>query len=166
MDLYYKILRTSETGKKFTEIEKRGDVCHEVLKAFLDKYGFQKYRPSRISHIGGISSCVNPSSPLDPKLWKDSGYGINEWMPKLNTKEGKAIMKEINTLPIVDIDELNEVVGYEGNHFKSAHIGFSSVNKTYYGFVLADKWKVTPPSDSEEITASEYKRLFGGETED
>lgn len=166
MDLYYKTQKDSETGKRFTEIDERGDICHEALKAFLDKYGFQKYRPSRISHVGGISSCVNPLNPLDPKLWKNSGYGPNEWMPKLNTKEGKAIMAEINGLPIVDIDELNEVVGYEGNGFKSSHIGFSSENKTYYGFILSDKWKVTPPSDCVEITPSEYKKLFGTRIED
>jgi hypothetical protein len=41
MDLYYKTLKDSDTGKKFTEIDKRGDACHEALKAFLDKYGFQ-----------------------------------------------------------------------------------------------------------------------------
>lgn len=164
MEKYYKTLRTSETGKKFAEIEKRGEVCYKALRAFLNKYGFQKYRPSRISHVGGISSCINPSSPLDPKIWKNSGYGRNEWMPKLNTKGGKAIMEEINALPIVDIDELNEVAGYEGNHLKSTHIGFSPKNKTYYGFVLVDEWKVTPPSDSEEITGSEYNRLFSGKT--
>ena len=166
MDLYYKTLKDSETGKKFTEIYKRGNVCHEALKAFLDKYGFQKYRPSRISHIGGISSCISPLNPLDLKLWKNSGYGTNEWMPKLNTKEGKAIMDEINALPIVDIDELNMVVGYEGNRFKSSHIGFSSENKTYYGFILSDKWEITPPVDCEEITASEYKKLFVTRIED
>lgn len=69
-------------------------------------------------------------------------------------------------LPIVDIDELNEVVGYEGNGFKSSHIGFSSENKTYYGFILSDKWKVIPPSDCVEITPSEYKKLFGTRIED
>jgi hypothetical protein len=99
-------------------------------------------------------------------LWKSSGYGPNEWMPKLSTKEGKAIMAEINALPIVDIDELNAVVGYEGNHFKSSHIGFSYENKAYYGFILSDKWEVTPPDDCEEITASEYKKLFGTRIED
>lgn len=160
MELYYKTRKDSETGKKFTEIDERRDICHKALKAFLNKYGFQKYRPSRISHVGGISSCVNPLNPLDPKLWKNSGYGSNEWMPKLNTKEGKAIMKEINGLPIVDIDELNAVVGYDGNGFKSSHIGCSYKNKTYYGFILSDEWKVTPPSDCIEITASEYKELF------
>lgn len=166
MDLYYKTLKDSETGKKFTEIEERGDVCHEALKTFLDKYGFQQYRPSRISHIGGISSCGNPIKPVDTKLWKQSEFGYNEWMPKLNIKEGKAIMAEINALPIVDIDELNAVVGYEGNHFKSSHIGYSSANDKFYGFILSDKWEVTPPVDCEEITASEYKKLFGNQTED
>ena len=166
MDLYYKTLKDSETGKKFAEINKRGDVCHAALKAFLDKYGFQKYRPSRISYIGGISSCVNPLSPLDTKMWKNSGYGANEWMPKLSSKQGKAIMAEIKALPIVDIDELNAVVGYEGNGLKSSHIGFSSENNSYFGFILSDKWGVKPPADCEEITASEYVKLFRSQIAD
>lgn len=160
MELYYKTSKESETGKKFTELERRGDVCYQALKAFLDKYGFEQYRPSRISHIGGISSCINPLQPLDRKLWRKAGYGINEWMPKLNTKEGKAIMAEIEALPIVDIDELNEVVGYQGNGFKSSNIGFSPKDKSFYGFILSDKWNITPPSDCIEITASEYKTFF------
>lgn len=165
---YFKTPQDSETGKKFTEIEKRGDVCHEALKAFLEKYGFQQYRPSRISHVGGISSCKDPINPIDSKLWKSSGYGFNEWMPKLNCKAGVAIMAEIKALPIVDIDELNAVVGYEGSTFKSAHIGFSGgeVCKTHFGFVLADEWNVIPPSDCEEITASDYKKHFGSQIED
>lgn len=165
---YFKTPKDSETGQKFTEIAKRGDVCHEALKAFLEKHGFQKYRPSRVSHIGGISSCKDPIKPINQKLWKASGYGVNEWMPKLNCKAGVAIMEEIKALPIVDIDELNAVVGYEGSGFKAAHIGYSGEDacETHFGFILADEWNVTPPPDCEEITSSEYKKLFGSQTED
>ncbi|MDD3037923.1 hypothetical protein [Bacteroides sp.] len=162
MELYFKVKKDSKTGAKLNELCQRGDKCQDAVIAFLDKYGFKQYRPSRISYVGGISSCGAPVSPVDTKVWKESGCGVNEWMPKLNCKEGKAIMEEIKSLPIVDIDELNNVVGYEGNHFKSASIGFSGdkANEEYFGFVVVDKWKAKIPSDCVEITASEYKRIF------
>lgn len=161
MDLYYKTPRTSETGKKFAEINKKGIECCDALKAFLDKYGFQKYRPSRISFQGGISSCVSPNGDLDKKVWKRMHYGSCEYMPNLKSKEGLKIAKEIESLPYVDIDELNNIVNYPGNGFKNTSIGYSfNDNKDYYGFIISDIWDVTPPADCIEIIGTEYNKLF------
>jgi len=162
MHLYFKTKKESETGSKFHELEERGLACGEAVKQFLDKYHFQCYRPSRISFVGGISACCSPTQIVDRALWKETGTGPEEYMPRLNIKKGKAIMEEIKVLPIVDIDELNKVVGYPGNGFKSSTIGFSgrAACKSHYGFIILDTWNVKVPNDCEEITASEYKKMF------
>lgn len=160
MELYYKTAITSETGEKFAEIKNRCSSCDEQVKSFLAKYGFEEYRRAIGSLSGGISSCCNPNINLDTKLWKESGYGPDEYMPKLNSKKGMAIMHEINALPIVELSELNEIVGYKAAAFNTSNIGFHFDNNGYFGFILLDKWGVKPPVDCEEITASEYKELF------
>ena len=81
-------------------------------------------------------------------------------MPKLNCKKGKDIQKEIDSLPIVDIDELNNIVNYDSGGWKNTHIGFNGTNEKYFGFIILDKWDIKMPIDCTEITASEYKKLF------
>lgn len=160
MDIYFKTPRNSETGLKFTEIKERGVECVEAAMKFIGKYGFNSFRQNRLAFKGGISSCYKPLVDLDPKVWKKTEYGHNEYMPKLNNKEGIKIYEEIESLPYVDIDELNNIVGYEGNGLKSSHIGYSFKNKEWYGFVVNSEWECKIPTDCIEITGSEYQELF------
>ena len=157
MDLYYKVPKDSDTGRKFAELSERADKCTEAAAEFLEKYGFKQYRPSRISYAGGISSCCTPELDPNKKVWRE--IRNKEFMPRLNCKEGKEIQEEINNLPIVDIDELNNIVGYDSGGWKSSHIGFSRLNKEFFLFTISDEWKVKPPADSIEITGGEYKEL-------
>lgn len=162
MELYYKVKRDSETGNKFADVFKREDECFTHVKAFLDKYGFKQYRPSRTSvSRSGISSVIVPKGmEVDKRIWRKSKDGDNEVMPRRNTKEGLDVAYEIDTMPIVDIDEINNIVGYDSDGWKSSHIGWSEKNEEYYGFSLLDTWKANIPSDCEEITGSEYSKLF------
>ena len=159
MDKYYKTPKQSATGLKFKEIHKRAKSCHQASVEFIEKYGFESYRQSRISYMGGISSCCKPKNELDEKAWKLSGYGSNEFMPKLNNAEGRKIKAEIDALPIVDIDELNRIVGYSGNGFKSSNIGCDFNSKDFYLFVVCSDWNAKIPKDCIEITGSEYELL-------
>lgn len=162
MELYYKTLRTSETGKKFAEIFERQNACHDKAVEFMEKYGFKSYRPSRISFGGcGISSLVKPEGvELDKNIWKKSGYGYNEYFPRESTKAGKVVYDELKALPIVDIDELNGIAGYEGDGWKNASIGYSNENSEYVGFIVLKSWNCNIPSDCVEITGTEYDVLF------
>ena len=78
-------------------------------------------------------------------------------MPRLDRLEGKLLQKKINSLPMVQIEELNMCVGFKEKIFKT--IGYESTNKEYYLFSLKDDWKFVAPGDCEEITVSEYNRL-------
>ncbi len=162
MKLYYKTLRTTETGKKFVEIFERQNLYHAKTIEFVERYGFKSYRPSIISFGGcGISSLVKPEGmELDKNIWKESGYGDNEYFPRESTKVGKVVYDELKALPIVDIDELNGIVGYEGDEWKSTSIGYSNENSEYVGFIVLKSWNCKIPSDCIEITGTEYDTLF------
>lgn len=156
MDKYYITDLNSETGKKFQQIEIKGGIARESIKKLSEKYGFKEWRYSRISHIGGLSSCVFEVAP-DLKIWKQSGCGHNEYMPRLNCKAGKEIHEEIKNLPVVGINELNNIVGYHSD-FCNSHIGFL-MGKKCVGFVVSSDWECKIPNDCKETTASEYELI-------
>lgn len=156
MDKYYITDKDTETGKKFQEIDRRSDIARDAIIKLSEKYGFKEWRYSRISHIGGLSSCVFETTP-DLKIWKSSGYGHNEYMPRLNCKAGKEIHDEIKKLPIVHINELNNIVGYHSD-FCNSHIGFK-IGKNHFGFIVSSEWGCKIPNDCKEITASEYELI-------
>lgn len=160
MDIYYKIKKDSPIGEKFSELLKRSDFCFDATLKFLEKYGFDAFRQGYDTYEGGITSCCNPIKPVDTKVWKPSGHGKDEYMPKLNTKIGKAIMEEINNLPTVGKNELNDIVGFKGNKLNTQSIGFYQSPQEYYGIIINDSWDIDMPIDCEEITVSEFINLF------
>lgn len=159
MKLYYKTDLISKTGSKFSEIYNRGNAAREACILLAKKYGFESCRQSRTSYQGGISSFYKPGKSTDLTHWKQNKNYPNEFYPKRNTKEGLEIIKEIEMLPVVDIDELNNIIGYDTRGWKSSSIGFN-LSKDYYGFVVFAKWECVIPDDCVEITGSEYARIF------
>ena len=156
MTKYFKTLKTSDTGKKFKNLDVNIKKAQKAQRDFSDKYNFNQWRPDRWEAFGGIEVCVDFIKEPDPKNWKMVSHG--EYKPKRSTKEGKRINQEMKELPVVSHHELNMCIGFkEGAPFKS--IGFSSKSKNYTVFCLATNWKVKIPSDCEEITASEYENL-------
>lgn len=161
MDLYFKVIKETETGKKFTDVFERGSQATKAAYSLVKKYGFTSFRPGRETFEGAISSFVKPTVMIDPKVWKKISYGKDEYFPKRSSKQGKEILKEIAQLPSVDIDELNNIVGYDSGGWKRSHIGYNgSCNRDYYGFIVDSDWDVQIPDDCEEINGSEYMTLF------
>ena len=161
MELYYKTRKDCETGIKFSAVQKRADECKKIAFDFCEKHGFKTYRPGRESFEGGISSFADPTGNVDSKVWKRSTYGSNEYYPSERTKVGKQILQETRALPYVDIDELNNIVGYASGGWKSSHIGYCFSDSEYILFSVLEEWNVKVPSDCIEITGTEYKRIQG-----
>lgn len=159
MDLYFYTDKESETGLKFFGLWVRGEAAKEASITMARKYGFESCRPSRTSYNGGISSFYKPSDQTDLTHFKKYKNYSNEYFPKRNTKEGFAIIEEINQLPVVDIDELNNIVGYDTGGWKNSHIGFN-IGEKHYGFIVGATWDCKIPSDCIEVTGSEYLDLF------
>ncbi len=155
--MYFITEKESETGKKFQEVLKKKDRAFEERVEFCNKYGFSQFRKAYWSAWGGISSCINFDEKVNTKLWKTADHR-GEYMPKLNSKEGKAIDKEIQELTVVSRKELNSCIGFTSAIQHS--IGFSAGSDKYFGFSVGEKWKVTPPEDCEEVTTTKYNSIF------
>tara|TARA_R110000796_G_scaffold236610_1_gene356104 strand:+ start:109 stop:579 length:471 start_codon:yes stop_codon:yes gene_type:complete len=153
----FKTLKTTETGKKFTALFEKSKIAKQDAKDFSNKYGFSKYRGGYWCCFGGISSCLDFKETPDKKIW-GKGAEKGEFMPKGNSKIGKSIQKEIDDLTVVTGEELNECIGVEKEPFHT--IGFTFNNDEYYGFIVGENWDFKIPEDCEEITVSEYNKLF------
>ncbi len=145
----------SETGKKFQVISKKAEEALKSEKALSKELGFKQWRGGYWMAFGGFSSVIFDNPP-DKKLWKS--VNGNEWMPRLTSKEGKAIAAKLAATPRVGVDELNKCIGFNGAPFK--RIGFAQGNKQYFGFKIDENWKVKIPKDCEEVTTTKYNQLF------
>ena len=157
--MYFITKKDSETGKKFQKIIDKLDVCHKDQKALADKYGFTSWRRSYWEVAGGISSVTfHKSATIDPKLWK-LVKGKNEYSPRLNTKEGKALQAEFKQATVITKGELNACIGWGEDFIHS--IGLDWNNDEYFCFYIEEDWTDVPiPADCKEITISKYKKLF------
>lgn len=150
----YRTLKSSNTGRKLQELLDRANKGYDEIEALGIKYNFKQYKEGYWKAYGGISGIVFEKEP-DRRVWKMTENG---WMPKLNTKEGKAIQKEFDKLNSVWHWELNQAVGVNEN-YKFA--GFSGdTNETYFGFEISDTWEFKKQNDCEKITLELYDELF------
>lgn len=153
--MYFITRRNSETGIKFSGVEKLIYKAREESKAISKEIGFNKWREGYWLVAGGFSALIFKSTP-DNKIFRK--VAKDEWMPKLNTKKGIEIQEKLNTVTKVTIDELNQCISFDGAPFKS--IGYAFNNTEYFGFIVGDNWDCKIPSDCEEVTYSRYKELF------
>lgn len=151
--------KSSETGKKFAEIVERRNACFAAQKKIIDELGATKWRQAYWIAWGGISSIIFPDkNNVNKRIWKNINKSSDEWMPRLNNADGKAIMEKIKSLPTVSVNDLNQCIGFDGAPFKT--IGFSSNNKDYFGFLAGEDWGIKIPKDCKEVTVTEYNQLF------
>lgn len=156
MRKYYKVDKTSEFGKKLNSILEKRYECYDAAKKLCDKYEFTKYREAYWCYFGGISACADFKETPDPKIWKKVRRG--EYMPKLNSIEGKAIQKEIEALPVIYRIDINELFGLD----IFAGIGLTFSHPKFIGLNFSTDSRFAPkiiPSDLVEITCSEYENL-------
>lgn len=151
--MYFKTLKTSETGKKIASVLKRKTEAENEAEKLVAEIGATKHADGYWAVFGGISRVDFEEDP-DSKLWKREHDG---WLPKRNTKKGKEIYNKIKALPVVNRFEVNEAVGFKGGPFKC--IGLNWLHEYYYGFAVGDDWDFTPPEDCIEITVTEYKAM-------
>lgn len=147
--------RSSETGKKFQEIENKAKLILLQDRKIAIEIGFTEWRGGYNCVYGGFSSLIFKKTP-NTKIFKKV-YG-NEWMPKLNVKEGKEIKARLDSSLTVTKNDLNQCIGFDGAPFKT--IGFAQNNKEYFGFVVDEDWDVKIPEDCEEVTVTRYNELF------
>lgn len=156
--MYFITKRTSETGKKFAEVEAKAKQSHQDIVKLGEELGFDEWREWNNVFRGNIAEIIFKIPP-DERVYKKVDSG---WMPRLNTKKGKEIQAKIDAVTKVHRSEVNNCIGFQGR-WKT--IGWVWSDKEYYGFSVDETWKVEIPSDCEEVTASRYKALSEKETE-
>jgi hypothetical protein len=154
--MYFITKKTSKTGLKFQEIEKKIAESKAAVKVILERFGVKKYASDRWAAAGGLECLFFENEP-DLNLWKKEKKERGLYSPNGKTKQGKALAKEFADLPRVSRKELNECIGYK-NPWNV--IGFTFGFDEYFGFSVGEDWGVKIPSDCKEVTTSKYKELF------
>lgn len=152
--------RDSKTGKALSEIIEKGHECNKAAIELSEELGAIQFRPGYWCAYGGITSLVFEEGKYpDPKHWKQT-FEKNEFMPKKNTKEGKALSKKINELPAVVWRELNAGIGWN-ERFSCIGLNY---NVSYIGIKIEEAWiekkGLVMPEDCKEVTVTEYKTIF------
>ena len=162
MTQYFVTKKDSETGKKFSAIHEKRSIIIKQIEELRQKYGFTKTYINGWNAFGGIES-VCFDNPPDMKLWKKSvskdpiGYS-----PRLNSKEGQEIKKDLSKVDGISREDLNDCVDTKLGCLYG--IGFSfDKNTDYFGFMINHDWNVNIPVDCEEVTASKYMELTKAE---
>lgn len=152
--MYFITKKDSETGKKFQEIVQKANAIREEQIKLANEYGFHEWSYGYGCAFGGFSSLVFEKEP-DKTLYRKERYG--GWLPRGNTKAGKAINEKLDACPRITWYELNSCIGFESVFHC---IGFAWNNKEYFGFSAKEDWGVKPPLDCEEVTTTKYNSLF------
>lgn len=168
----FKVKRSSALGKKFTALQVEIDAATNAAKALANELGFSKWREGRRCVAGGISAF---HAERKPEGW---GYAFTrkyprDFFPKRSLKANKQIVDRIDALPVVEYEDLNKLIRYDG--FKTnelAHNGDGSSKISFMpqvifkeNFVLVsvpEYVKYKPVKDMIEITVTEYRKLGGG----
>ena len=99
--------------------------CNEKAREIVKKVGASGHYKHRISRVGGIHSFTfNETPPSNFKLKKDGGY-----YPKSQGKENKELIKEIESLPAIDIFEWGNI--FDVDPFESTP-GFFERDGSFY----------------------------------
>jgi hypothetical protein len=160
-NIYYITTRTSETGQKFGEIEAKINRIREQQIQLSHEIGFTKWRGDYWSFMGGFSSLYFEKEP-DRYIYKQEKTA-NEWMPKKNTREGRALDAKLKSTEVIGKRELNMCINFKEEFFST--IGFAWSSPSHFGFVLDSEWGHVPPIDCEEVTYSKYEELFEKDSE-
>jgi len=155
--------RTSKTGKKFVEIEKRRQEAHDAAFTLIEKIGASRWRTGFWLVFGGISGIIFNKRIVDgvtvPKIPDHlKEIKTDEYMPDRTTRNGKALQKKIDALPEVTGDDLNACIEFNGGQYRT--IGVDLRHPKYILFSAEDHWECSPPIDCTEITVRRYKSLL------
>lgn len=159
MTLYYKTKRKSKTGMKLQSVVEKIKQAQDQALSLMEAMSAEHIRGSNWEFAGGISAFVYDDDSNIPEVMKrvNKRDTDRDYMPKLNSKGGKALQNKIDGLLTVSKMELSKCVGYDCDIFSC--IGFCRTNTEYLLFQTDEEWSVDIPFDCLEITGTEYKSL-------
>jgi DNA-directed RNA polymerase subunit N (RpoN/RPB10) len=162
----FKISKGTETFNKLVELKEKVITVNEAARAVVNELGASKYCHRSHHLAGGISALVFDKKP---EGYKEVGEKYqNFFYPKV---ANKAALEKIESLTLVEFDDLNKIVGFKAPQTVSSERGImwiSTVGLTWaeHGIPEEDMvmdiengCKYTPPADVVEILESEYEKL-------
>lgn len=155
-DFFFKIKKTSKTGKKFLNIQNEMIRCYKKAQDLVIELGGESWNHGHFNVSGGISAIK-----FRPKF-KSSNYKVIKieddvlHFPKSQTKGGREILKKIEELPVVQIRDLNEIMNIKE---LLSNIGFKD-RGDYFLVDCPGNWVFTPPTDAKKITEQQHKELL------
>jgi len=154
----FKVKKGTKLFKKLDEI---GIKCRNADKAagkLAEELKCKNWARSSFVLAGGIRAFQFKEKPEN---WKTVENTYDCFYPKI-CKQNKELLDKISKLPIVKIEELNDIVGFKsqfhGNRFYKT-VGISWVNKNFILIDVYEECEYKPKKDMIEITFSEYKKL-------
>lgn len=162
--MYFKVEKGSDTFNKLTHL---GDEIERVRKAaqtLCKKLGGSDYgRFSSNSLAGGIDGIMMKEKP---EGWRNVGSKYDKAYYPKSIPKNKAVLAELAALPVIEHEELNDIVGFKGMQMVSSGGGFGIVHTVAVSFgkeVILIKshegTKITPPKDMIEIVQSEFEAI-------
>lgn len=157
--MYFKTKKNSITGRRIAGVQKKLDACQAAVIKLSDELGFKQWRQNNNPFVayGGISVVDFGTKKPDLKIWKEVRRG--EFSPRKNTKEGKAMAKIFDALPIVSTKELNWCINDKEDFLHKVGYNLAG-SRMYYGVSTMEEWGLKMPKDCEEITLTAYNKLF------
>lgn len=106
----FKVLQGTALFESIKNILDKRTEAIDAAKSLVKEFGAKTHRPSHWAIGTGISSICFEHEP-DLKIWKSSGCGKLEFMPRLNNKTGKENSAKICALPEISYGDLNRLFG-------------------------------------------------------
>ncbi len=160
--IYFKTPKISETGKKFQALIDKAMTIREAINKFCkEQGGTGSYVHTNMYAFGTDVIAIEFLENPDPKIWKKNKQHKGFFAPRMNSKQGKEIYEKMSSLPKIETEELNAIIGVKESFLTT--IGYATTNKEYFGFQTEhDRVESTTdiPNDCQEITFTEYENLF------
>lgn len=154
--MYYITNIESETGQKLNKVLDEINRCRIASIKFLSQMrGSRRFLEDPYSAAGGIVAVEFPTNP-DAKKWRHFRKRRGFYAPNKKYKGGKELQAQIDDLPKVSNQKINEAIGYDSmwNRPGLAKNGF------HIGIEVNHEWEVQMPSDCKEVTQTEYLTFF------
>lgn len=118
----YKVLKGTDLFKKLDALRQRMTDCNNAAFDLVKEIGYKKMRGKNMVLAGGISTIEIPGG--QPNGWRKNHWGLkDEYYPKKN-KANKELLARIEALPVVEYEELNEILKFDSHDSDSNKMSF------------------------------------------
>ena len=156
MGIYWKIDKTSNTGKEIKKVLEEFKAINKRIKTLCDEFGTETYNTGY--QTAGIVAMKFDKEP-DMSMFKYYDKAKRLYAPKKSTKAGKSLLKRFEACGSLPRDVIDKIVGNEEFLYTC---GFEEKQECYV-ISTRDKWHDNPKfkltEDCKEIKWSDYKEL-------